>query len=270
MGASAVVAETVHLSARFQRVVLCVRDPVALRLPCAPDAAVGINFPGMNPPAGRTYTLRDVDWCRQLVTVDVVLHGRGVGADWARAARPGDELVLDHANSWYRPPPQAESQVLIADLAGFPALAGVIEGLAPDAAAVAIVEVLDHSDLDYLPQRSNVELVTSVGSGNGAAPSALSRLLMNGRAPIRRGYCWFAGEAGEGRVIRKYLRHELHWAMEQLDIMGYWRHNSTAWDRRYAQLGPSLFAEYQAALAAGMPEKDAAEKFDLALERAGL
>ena len=265
---AASVVKRAPLSARFHRVVLHVADLAALQLPAAADAAVGIYFPATEPPAGRTYTVRAVDLRRNLITVDVLLHGDGVGTDWVRRARLGDEVGLAHANSWYRPPPLTGSQVLVADLSGLPALARVFEDVAPD--AVAIVEVLDPSDLEYLPRRPAVELVASVGSGNGAAPSALSRLLRSRGALEPHGYCWYAGEAGEGRTIRKYLRHELRWDIAQMDIMGYWRRNSADWDRRYTNVGPTLFAAYQAALAAGISEKEAAEAYDLALERAGL
>jgi NADPH-dependent ferric siderophore reductase len=239
-----------------------------LAIPATADAALGIYFPDVDSP-GRTYTVRAYDVERRQITVDFLIHGGGVGTDWARRAAAPDAVTLAHPNSWYQPPPTTESQLLVADLAGFPALARLIEELPPDADAVAIVEVLHESELGYLPS-GRVEIVTSVGTGNGVAGSALSRLVASRRPPPDRGYCWFGGEAGEARAIRKYLRHELRWGMNQLDVMGYWRRDSETWDRRYASIGSALFDAYQLALAEGKDERAAAEEYDLALERLGL
>jgi NADPH-dependent ferric siderophore reductase len=202
--------------------------------------------------------------------VDVLLHGAGAGTSWARQAETSDGVTLAYPNSWYRPPPASTSQLLVADLAGFPALARIMEELPSATDAVAIVEVLDPSDLDYFARLPHIEMVTSVGTGNGLCPSALARLAASRPVPAESGYCWFGGEAGQARALRKYLRGELHWEIGQLDVMGYWRHDSAEWDRRHADAGPTLFAAYQAALADGMDPRLAAEKYDLDLERMGL
>lgn len=268
MTAQASVVETVRLSARFHRVVLHIPELHRLTIPATGDAAVGIYFPDLDSP-GRTYTVRAYDAHSRQITVDFLLHGGGEGTEWVRRTAPADTVTLAYPNSWYQPPPATESQLLVADLAGFPALARLIEQLPPDTDAVAIVEVLDESDLGYLPT-GRIEIVTSVGTGNGAAGSVLGRLVATRRPPADRGYCWFGGEAGEARAIRKYLRHELGWRIDQLDVMGYWRRDSDTWDRRYAGIGPGLFDAYQLALAEGTDARRAAEEYDLALEREGL
>jgi hypothetical protein len=130
--------------------------------------------------------------------------------------------------------------------------------------------VLGESDLDYLPRRPDIEVVASVGTGNGVNDGALLRLATTRGSRGDRGYCWFGGEAGAARAIRKLLRRELCWSVEQFDVMGYWRPNSAEWDRQYAEIGPQLFTGYHKALAEGKDERLAAEEFDLALERKGL
>jgi NADPH-dependent ferric siderophore reductase len=205
-----------------------------------------------------------------MMTVDFLLHGAGVGTDWARRAARGDKIAIAYPGSWYTIRPDTGRQLLVADLAALPALARIMDALPPDAGATAIVEVLDDSDLDYLPQRTDVEVVASVGTGNGVAASALADHVRQRCATTAPGYCWFGGEASEARGIRKYLRGELRWDVNRFDVMGYWRCNSAEWDSRYAAIGPALFAAYQEALADGIDERLAAEQFDLALERAGL
>jgi NADPH-dependent ferric siderophore reductase len=267
---TATVVETLRLNAHFHHVALSVGDLDALKLPTSPDTSIGIIFADTSPARSRTYTVRNCDPTTGVVAVDFLLHGEGVGTDWARRAARGDKVAIAYPGSWYTRPPDTYPQLLVADLAALPALARIMETLPCGASATAIVEVLDDRDLDYLPQRPDIEVVVSVGTGNGVAASALAHLVRRHPTASAAGYCWFGGEASEARAIRKYLKRELCWDVRQFDVMGYWRRNSEDWDNRYAAIGPQLFADYQKALADGMDERLAAEEFDLALERAGL
>jgi NADPH-dependent ferric siderophore reductase len=289
---SASVAEITPLSRRLSRVVLKAPELDRLELPDCADAAVGIYFPTTDPerppppmqcrngvwgfydgdsaPSGRTYTVRHCDRAAHQITVDFVLHGQGVGTDWLQRAAPGHHVVLAHPNSWYRPSSTTAWRLLAADLAGLPALVRIIVDLSPDARTLVIAEVIDRSDLDYLPAKAHVSMISSVGTGNGVADSVLAQLVADQRLPQDGGYCWVGAEASQARAIRKYLRIERCWRPDQLDILGYWRRHSESWDGRYAQVGPELFSIFQQALAAGKTEKVAQEEFDAALERAGL
>lgn len=290
--AFASVVETVQLNKRLRRIVLEVPELDRLQLPKAGDAAVGIYFPDANrpkrpppmdcrdgvwgyydattAPPGRTYSIRNHDPIANRINVDVVLHGHGVGSTWAQTAALASEVVVAHARSWYRPVPSTDWQLLVADLPGLPAAARIVEELAPDNEAIAIVEVAEEADLAYLPHRTNVTVIATVGTGNGDGESVLAQLVAAQPLPSGRGYCWFAGEAGQSRAVRKYLRGQHHWDAAQFDILGYWRRDSEAWDKRYAPVASDLFAVYEKALADGKSDKLASEEFDDALEQAGL
>jgi len=290
--AFASVVETVQLNKRLRRIVLEVPELDRLQLPKAGDAAVGIYFPDANrpkcpppmdcrdgvwgyydattAPPGRTYSIRNHDPISNRINVDVVLHGHGVGSTWAQTAAVASEVVVAHGRSWYRPVPSTDWQLLVADLAGLPAAARIVEELAPDNEAIAIVEVAEEADLEYLPHRTNVTVIATVGTGNGDGESVLAQLVAAQPLPCGRGYCWFAGEAGQSRAVRKYLRGQHHWDAAQFDILGYWRRDSEAWDKRYAPVASDLFAVYEKALADGKSDKLASEEFDDALEQAGL
>lgn len=267
MGLSyASVVEARRLSARIVRIGLRVEDPAALDVAPAGDSAVGVYFRA-DDGEGRTYSVRARDGDR--IDLDIVLHNRGPGTTWASTARLGDRVRLDHARSWYRPAPTADWQLLVADLAGLPAVARIISELPDDAAVTAIVEVADDDDLHYLPTRPNVTVMPTIGTGNGYAPSRLAELVGDFDAPAGEGYCWFAGEAAQSRAVRKHFRG-LGWAVEQLDVTGYWRFDSETWDARYALVADEVAAVWIDARAAGKSERLADEEFDLALERAGL
>jgi NADPH-dependent ferric siderophore reductase len=273
------VAAVTDVGPRMRRLVFDVPQLAELNLPGGADEAVGVYFP-REPGApldseadtaeGRNYTVRRRGPGAHQLTCDAVVHQRGLASDWVRRARVGDRVGLDHARSWYRPPPTSAWQLLVADLSGLPALARILEDVPSGAEVSVIVEVAAAEDLDYLPARDDVALVSTVGTGNGHAPSRLAELVRAHAHPDGPGYCWFAGEAVASRNVRKHLRREYAWGADQYDVVGYWRFDSETWDRRYEAVSQEMESVYERALAAGLGEKLAAEEYDDALESVGL
>ncbi len=263
------VVETHQLSSRLRRIVLRVDDPDALGVRPAGDSAVGVYFAPHDHPDGdgRNYSVRHHDGA--LITLDIVRHAGGPGTRWAFRAAAGDRVVLDHARSWYRPPPDTRWQLLVCDLSGLPAAARIIEELPPLHTATLIAEVATDDDLDYLPRHDGVTVVPRIGTGNGSAPSRLADTVRGHPMPSGRGYCWFGGEAAQSRAVRKHLRSQ-GWTHHRYDITGYWRAESEAWDARFAAVGDAAREVYERALATGRGDKLAFEEFDEACERIGL
>ncbi|MBU8817606.1 siderophore-interacting protein [Mycolicibacterium goodii] len=259
------VIETKALNPRMVRITLQVEDLRTLDVKQAPDSAVAVYMPGTD--EGRNYSVRNQRG--DLIDLDVVLHARGVGTEWAARARRGDRVGLDHARSWYRPDPDAQWQLLMTDLSGLPATARILDVLSPTVPVTVIAEVADSADLDYLPVHASARLIPSIGTGNGNAPSELANLVRELKLPQGRGYCWFAGEAAESRAVRKYFRG-LGYQVDQLDITGYWRFDSETWDAKFALVETDVLAVYERALADGKGDKVAFEEFDAACERIGL
>lgn len=238
-----------------------------------PDEAVALWFPGPDPdgePIGRNYSVRAFDVARAEMTIDFVVHDGGVAARWAVQAAPGDQVDLSRPRSWYRPSPDTRWHLLVADLAGLPALARILEERDPAVPAHVIVEVLDERELAMLPAAPGVTVQACTGTGNGAAPSVLSARVRAHPLPAGPGYAWFAGEAGEARQVRKFLRTDHGWTRDRVDAIGYWRVDSERWTARYERVQEEMIAVYQGALDAGNSEKEASELYDDALEQAGL
>jgi NADPH-dependent ferric siderophore reductase len=263
------VVESDSLSDHFMRVILESPDMARLSLPRGSDAAVGVYFGANQSAPSRTYTVRHDDRRNGRVVVDILMHGDGVGTSWAKQVTTGDKVVLAHANSWYRPPAATDCQLLVADMAGLPALARILDA-PPPVATTVVVELVDETDLAYLPHQSDLQVLPLFGTGNGVSDSALVAHAMSITPAEGIGYCWFAGEASDARALRKHLRHEKRWSSDQLDVMGYWRRNSAGWDKQFALAGSDLYSVYTKALDEGKSEKVAMEEFDEALERAGL
>src|SRR4051794_41676026 len=80
-------------------------------------------------PPMRSYTVRAWDPAVPRMLVDVVVHEGGMASAWAQGARAGDVIYVTEAMGWYRPPADSTWQLLVADLAGLPALARTVEEL---------------------------------------------------------------------------------------------------------------------------------------------
>ncbi|ORM35326.1 siderophore-interacting protein [Williamsia sp. 1135] len=285
------VVEKTELNPRLIRIIFAIDDLDQLQVPDVADAAVGIYFPepgerkapamenrdgvwsyyDINPmPEGRNYSVRHLDRRTATMTIDFVVHDHGTATLWAQRTGIGEEVAMSHARSWYRPEPTTEWQLLVADLAGLPALARILEELPANPRVTAIVEVCDDEDLAYLPKRADVEVIAKVGSGNGFGESKLGDAVEEFVHTDGRGYCWFAAEAKASRTARKHLRKQYGWKADQCDIIGYWRFDGEAWARKFEEVGAELFSVYSTAIAEGKSEKIASEEFDDALERAGL
>ena len=261
----AVVVASAAPTPRIRRITLAVDDPEMLAVPTVADATVGVYF---GDEIGRSYSVRLVHPDGRKLDIEVFLHATVPGTAWAQAASPGDRVRLDHPNGWYSPGSGVAWQLLAADASGLPALCRILEELPAEVPAIVVAEVLDEEDLALLPARPNCTLQMTSG-GNGIQPSRLAFLVAETALPVGRGYCWCAGEAGQTRAVRKYLR-SLGWGREDYDITGYWRHDAAYWGARFEPVADEMMAVYRRARADGMSEQAAMEAVDEALERAGL
>lgn len=151
----------------------------------------------------RTYSLRAVDVLgdstgeRTEITVDFVAHLAegltGPAAQWAEAARPGDELVLigpprglaDNAGIEFRPG-GATHVVLAGDETAAPAIARILEDAPRELTGVAFIEVPSAADVLPIAAPAGVRVEWLPRS----APDASATLPHGGRLiPAVLGYC---------------------------------------------------------------------------------
>ncbi|MFC0506471.1 siderophore-interacting protein [Micromonospora costi] len=248
-----------------QRIKLALPPPDRreVRLPDGPDwYARWRGLPEPERPPIRTYTVRAVRPHLAEVDVDLVLHGDGGPATrWARRARPGDPIAIigpdagyegDHGGIEFRPP--ATGRLLLAgDETAAPAIAGILERLAPDVCGRALIEVPKAEDALPLVTPPGVEL-TWLARGSGAygsrlvpAVTAAAGDLVDDHVPVAAGpvpdvdidtgilwevpaevppvplYAWLAGEAAVIRTLRRHLVSERGLDRRAVAFMGYWR-----------------------------------------------
>lgn len=105
---------------------------------------------------------------------------------------PGLATPRRRAPLLVRPAADASRHVLAGDLAALPALARILEETPAGVDVTVIAEVLDRTEIAYLPDRPGTEIIELIGTGNGAAPSRLPEALRAVDLPTD-GYLWLAG-----------------------------------------------------------------------------
>ncbi len=238
------VSRVEDLTPRYRRVYLTGED-LAVGFPyvrLAPTDHVKVVFPhpdtgeltlpapgrglqgeeGRPRPVFRDYTVRGWLPESQELVLEFVVHGHGVASSWAAKAKPGDRLgvlgprgniVFPENYAWY---------LLAGDEAALPALSRLVEELPEGAAASVFVEVEDDSDVRTLTDREDVDVtwVTRSGQQSGALVRAVRS------ASLPESDDWFAfvaGEIGQVKPIRDYLRLELGLPRERVVADGYWK-----------------------------------------------
>lgn len=229
----------------------------------------GIDYGAIDLNRLRTYTVRDHDPAAGTLTIDFVVHEGGVGAGWARQAKPGQVIVVNSPDGLYSPPPGLQWQILVADYAGLPAAARLAE-MAPDHVRTRLVaEIADDAHRIPIAGRPNLEVRWLLG-GNGVGPSRLEEVVRTLPRPGGVGYVWVAGESRVLRGVRRYLRKELGLPATAYKTVGYWVENAELWRRRYQELDPATRAELEALWASDRDVQEIEDEYDDRLTRLGL
>ena len=238
-----------------------------LGLPGAPDEACVFHFPlteGGRDEYGRWYTLREVSPCRTRASIDLVCHPGGVGADWARRARVGDELGVSRSHSWFRRPADARWQILVGDAAVVPALARVVAETPPGIDTEVVLEV-DEIPADF-PRGGRLRHEPVTGD-----TSRLAEIVAGLELPDGPGYIYVGGEAAATRAARKHLRHERKLPASAYGVLGYWRRDADTFRRRWAENKERYERAYTDAATAGAgDEEQTLDLYEATLERDGL
>jgi NADPH-dependent ferric siderophore reductase len=189
-------------------------------------------MPEAERPVGAYYTLRR--WRPDAHELDIlcVLHGdTGPASRWAERARPGDPVALWGPRTAYAPPAGTDWYLLVADETGLPAVAAILESLPEGTTARVFAEVEDESEHHDLPTSPTFEVVWLHRDGSPVGTTtlladAVRALPWPGGTP----YVWGGGESRTMTAVRRYVRHEVGLAREQVSLVAYWRHDAHAGD----------------------------------------
>ncbi|MFE2295283.1 siderophore-interacting protein [Streptomyces sp. NPDC059452] len=227
------------------------------------------HYPDGYYPHIQPYTLRRFDPETAEADIDFVLHGHGRAGSWAARAAPGDRLLFGPPRSLYEAPGTTARQVFVTDATGLPALGRLLEQLDPATHAVAVVEIADASHRIELTSPARLDVRWVAGRGNGVGPSAITEIL-RGLDLAPGTYVWVAGESGELRHARRYLRHELKLPAEWYQVIGYWRHRQEEWLEKYEAIDAGTMAELNGIRERTEDEELRRDLYEAGLERLGL
>ncbi|MEU1214522.1 siderophore-interacting protein [Streptomyces sp. NPDC005791] len=180
----------------------------------------------------RQYTVRRYDPVAGEIDIDVALHDGGLASDWAREARPGAVMHLAGPPGGLIVPHSYDRYLLAGDLTALPAIARWLEELPRSAKGWAFIEVTDPTQEIALSAPEGVEVCwlhsADLPAGSG---DALARAVTEVTVPEgERVYVWVAGEAGQIKPLRRWVRDELGLEKADHDITGYWKRGVSDFD----------------------------------------
>jgi NADPH-dependent ferric siderophore reductase len=210
-----------------QFVYLMVRRPGGAQVPADHTMAAQLDTKPGTGPIAAYYTVRSWDARIRRLTFWMVRHGHhdGVGG-WVGRCEIGERVALWGPRAGFGMRPRPTSWLFVADESGLAAVGALLDELPTRVSAQVIVETVDADHVIDLPARNGVA-VTWLHRGNdeaGTNPRLLSAVRSlhlddNPRHLIAFG----AGESKQMTQIRKYLRHSIGIAADNVSITGYWR-----------------------------------------------
>ncbi|MFD9427163.1 MULTISPECIES: siderophore-interacting protein [unclassified Streptomyces] len=213
-----------------EHVKLIFPDPDgSLRLPEPNGAMLRWPRPAL---VSREYTVRRYDPVAGEIDIDIAPHDGGLASDWALAARPGTVMHIAGPPGGLIVPDTYDRYLLAGDITALPAIARRLEELPGSAKGWAFVEVADAAEEIALSAPEGVQVRwlhrggLPAGTGDALARAAMSVTVPEGE----RVYVWAAGEAGQIKPLRRWVRDELCLDKADSDITGYWKRGVADFD----------------------------------------
>ncbi|MFD5805471.1 siderophore-interacting protein [Streptomyces sp. NPDC127020] len=183
-------------------------------------------------PTSREYTVRRHDAATGEIDIDIAPHEGGLASDWARGVAPGARTHVAGPPGGLIVPPVYDRYLLVADITALPAVARWLEHLPGDARGWAFVEVADATQEIPLSAPEGVEVHWL---HRGDRPAGTGDLLVRSVTGItvpegERLYAWIAGEAGQIKPLRRWIRDELRLERADYEISGYWKRGVADFD----------------------------------------
>ena len=209
------------LTPNIRRLDLLAEEP----MPWRPGQDLVLEIPqGEDQPARRHYTIRESDLAGRELAIDFVRHGQGgPGERWAEQAKPGDRITAHGPRGRTALDPDADWHLFAGDETALPAIFALLEHLPRRARALAVIEVGDKADRQYLDADCDLDLEWQVRGGPAVAASLglIERMALFAPRP-GRGHAYVLGETATVRIIRHGLLAR-GLAKDQITAEGYWR-----------------------------------------------
>jgi NADPH-dependent ferric siderophore reductase len=176
-------------------------------------------------PKVRTYTVREWDAERGLLTIDFVVHGdEGIAGPWAAAAQVGDTLGLRGPGGGYAPDPGADWHLMAGDTSVIPAISASLPQIPAGLPVHVFVQVHGPEEEVELPASpGDLHLHWLHGDGDQLVAAALAALDF----PVGDVQVFLHGEATSVRLARRHLIVARGLPATALSASGYWKRTLT-------------------------------------------
>ncbi|MFH8987961.1 siderophore-interacting protein [Streptomyces sp. NPDC017940] len=183
-------------------------------------------------PTSREYTVRRYDPATGELDIDIVPHDGGLASDWAHAVEPGAVVHVAGPPGGLIVPHTYDRYLLAGDITALPAIARRLEELPRTAKGWAFVEVADAGEEIELsaPEGFEVHWLHRGGLPAGTGGALERAVTAVSVPPGERVYVWVAGEAGQIKPLRRWVRDELGLGKADHDITGYWKRGVADFD----------------------------------------
>lgn len=193
------------------------------------DHYVKLQFPRPGAPADerpkvRTYTVREWDAERGLLTIDFVVHGdEGIAGPRAAAAAPGHTLQLRGPGGGYAPDPDADWHLLAGDVSVIPAISASLPRIPAGRPVHVFLQVDGPEEHVALTCPGDLEVHWLHDDRDETVAEALAALDFPPGTP----HAFLHGEATSVRLARRHLVVDRGVPAERLSASGYWKRTLT-------------------------------------------
>jgi NADPH-dependent ferric siderophore reductase len=193
------------------------------------DHYVKLQFPREGAPEDerpkvRTYTVREWDAERGLLTIDFVVHGdEGIAGPWAAAAARGDTLQMRGPGGGYAPDPDADWHLLAGDVSCVPAISASLPRIPAGRPVHVFLQV--HGPEEHVELASPGAL--AVHWLHDDADETVAEALAAFDFPPGTLHAYVHGEATSVRLARRHLVLDRAIPAERLHASGYWKRTLT-------------------------------------------
>ncbi|CAH0281926.1 NADPH-dependent ferric-chelate reductase [Massilia sp. Bi118] len=166
--------------------------------------------------ARRDYTPRRFSREARELVIEFALHGTGAASDWARAAKPGDRLLVGGPRGSMIVPLELGWHLLVGDDTALPAISRRLEELPAGSRAFVLV-LAGEADRRRFAGAAQAELRWM--SSNDELLAALRALSL---PAAETGFAWGGGEAGLMAQVRQVLL-EKGVPKQHMRVSAYWK-----------------------------------------------
>lgn len=189
--------------------------------------------PGVPRPVARDFTPRRFDAAAGELDLEFALHPSGPASDWARQARPGQQLGIGGPRGSMVIPAGFDWHLLIGDETALPAIGRRLEELPATTQALVVIETAGAADRVPLASPAAHRIIRCRRDPAQERGTVLLGALEGLALPAGEGFAWAAGEHAVIRAVRGHLRGTRGLAAARIRAAAYWREGAQATHERF-------------------------------------